>query len=152
MTMELSIRRATPDLAQGILDCLRRAFEPYRDGYTIPALAKTVLTHETLQRRLYEMQNRVAADATNRIIGTIADEASHGEGRIRRMAVLPENQGRGVAAVLLNGFSRTGESCARPPRRGALCISKKHSEIYMPALRPNGMESASRASVGCMSH
>lgn len=96
-----SIRRATPDDAQGILDCLRRAFEPYRDGYTTPAFADTVLTHETLQKRLSEMRILVAADTANRIIGTIAYKASNGEGRIRGMAVLPENQGRGVAAALL---------------------------------------------------
>lgn len=101
MEKTYSIRRATPDDAPGILDCLRRAFEPYRESYTAPAFTDTVLTPEALQKRQSEMRILVAADATNRIIGTIAYKASTGEGHIRGMAVLPEHQGCGVARALL---------------------------------------------------
>src|SRR5215472_9061703 len=96
MEKAYSIRRATRDDAPGILDCLRRAFEAYRDSYTAAAFTDTVLTPEALEKRQSEMRILVAADATNRIIGTIAYRASNGEGHIRGMAVSPEHQGRGV--------------------------------------------------------
>jgi ribosomal protein S18 acetylase RimI-like enzyme len=101
MSMASRIRRATPHDSQGILECLRKAFEPYREHYTELAFADTVLTPESLDRRHSEMQVLVATDATNRIIGTIAYKAANGEGHIRGMAVLPEHQGSGVATSLL---------------------------------------------------
>jgi ribosomal protein S18 acetylase RimI-like enzyme len=101
MDKAYSIRRATPEDTPGILECLRRAFEPYRESYTAPAFTDTVLTPEALEKRQSEMQILVAADATNRVIGTIAYRASNGEGHIRGMAVWPEHQGCGVARALL---------------------------------------------------
>lgn len=102
MEKAYSIRRATPDDAPGILDCLRRAFEPYRESYSAPAFTDTVLTPEAFEKRQSEMRVLVAADETNRIIGTIAYKASDGEGHIRGMAVSPEHQGCGVARALLD--------------------------------------------------
>lgn len=101
MEKTYSIRRATPDDASGILDCLRQAFEPYRESYTRQAFTDTVLTPEAYEKRRSEMRILVAVDATNRVIGTIAYRASHGEGHIRGMAVRPEHQGSGVAGALL---------------------------------------------------
>jgi len=101
MEKAYSIRRATPEDAPGILDCLRRAFEPYRESYTAAAFTDTVLTPESFEKRQSEMRILVAADRTNRIIGTIAYRAANGEGHIRGMAVWPEHQGQGVARALL---------------------------------------------------
>jgi len=101
MEQRFSIRRAAPRDSQGILDCLREAFEPYRQCYTDLAFADTVLTPTTLQHRQSEMQILVAAESANRVIGTVAFGVTDREGHVRGMAVLPEYQGRGVAAALL---------------------------------------------------
>ena len=98
----LSIRRATPADSQGILDCLGAAFEAYRNSYTPDAFADTVLTLDTLQRRLATMCVFVAVSDSGEIVGTIACQVVHpGEGHIRGMAVRPAWQGSGVAAELL---------------------------------------------------
>ena len=96
-----SIRRAAPRDSQGILDCLRQAFELYRQCYTDLAFADTVLTPATLQRRQSEMQILVAVDPANRVIGTVAFGVTDREGHVRGMAVLPDYQGCGLAAALL---------------------------------------------------
>ena len=46
------IRRATTTDVAAILECLRLAFEPYRDRYTPEGFRDTVLTAETMARRL----------------------------------------------------------------------------------------------------
>jgi|SRR5580658_5618285 ribosomal protein S18 acetylase RimI-like enzyme len=101
MAQAFSIRGAAPGDWQGVLDCLRQAFEPYRQRYTDSAFADTVLTSATLRRRQTEMQILVAVEPANRVIGTIAFGVAHREGHVRGMAVLPEYQGCGVAAALL---------------------------------------------------
>lgn len=101
MEKRFSIRRAAPSDWQGVLDCLREAFEPYRERYTDLAFADTVLTPATLQRRRSEMQILVAVEPANRVIGTVAFAVAGHEGHVRGMAVLPEYQGCGVAAALL---------------------------------------------------
>jgi hypothetical protein len=72
MANEFSIRNATLADSQEVLECLKEAFEPYRKNYTELAFADTVLTPETLRKRLSQMQVLVATDITNRVIGTIA--------------------------------------------------------------------------------
>jgi GNAT superfamily N-acetyltransferase len=98
----VSIRKATNEDASGVLACLAAAFEEYRDSYTSDAFTDTVLTAETIARRLQEMTVFVATEESGEIIGTIAcGVVSAEEGHIRGMAVLPASQGTGVAARLL---------------------------------------------------
>lgn len=101
MEQGFSIRRAAPRDSQGILDCLRQAFEPYRRCYTDLAFDDTVLSPATLQRRQSEMQILVAVESANRVIGTVAYGVTDRDGHVRGMAVLPEYQGRKIAAALL---------------------------------------------------
>jgi GNAT superfamily N-acetyltransferase len=99
-----SIRRATSADASGILECLRDAFEPYRERYTAEAFEDTVLTTETVQERLASMSIFVAVTAEGKIVGTIScSRTSEDEGRhLRGMAVLEEWRGQGVAWQLLD--------------------------------------------------
>jgi ribosomal protein S18 acetylase RimI-like enzyme len=97
-----SIRRATIGDAEGVLGCLRSAFEPYRDDYTDAAFADTVLTPDTIQQRLAAMVVFVAHTADGAIVGTVGCEVlAGGEGHIRGMAVRPGWQGCGIAQQLL---------------------------------------------------
>lgn len=95
-----SIRPATQKDLEGILDCLKLAFAPYRGQYTPEGFLDTVLTTETLRERMTEMSVFVAA-AQSEIMGTIACAASGLEGHLRGMAVRPDCQGLGVSTGLL---------------------------------------------------
>jgi len=98
-----SIRLATMNDSGGILSCLRAAFERYESSYTRGAYEDTVLTPESLQKRLDVMSIFVAISAAGEIVGTIAcHTVSPDEGRLRGMAVRPEWQGTGLAAALLH--------------------------------------------------
>ena len=98
----ISIRNATTNDAPEILACLHAAFAPYRDSYSRAAYLDTVLTPDTLQRRLACMQVLVAQTSSGQIVGSIACQAiNQKEGHIRGMAVLPTCQSTGVAAKLL---------------------------------------------------
>ncbi|MFZ0704352.1 MAG: GNAT family N-acetyltransferase [Candidatus Korobacteraceae bacterium] len=98
----ITIRQATIADADGILQCLWAAFEPFRNAYTDGAYEDTVLTLDSLSRRLGEMTVLVAVDRSGKVIGTIACKASgDGEGHLRGMAVLPDCQGCGIADQLL---------------------------------------------------
>jgi ribosomal protein S18 acetylase RimI-like enzyme len=97
----VSIRKATSADVCGILACLAAAFEVHRDSYTPAAFADTVLTPETMQRRLQEMTVFVATAESGEIVGTIACSVHSEEGHIRGMAILPTAQGSGIAARLL---------------------------------------------------
>ena len=69
---------------------------------TLPLRADTVLTPETLRRRLQEMTVFVATEKSGEIVGTIAySVVNPEEGHIRGMAILPSAQGSGIAARLL---------------------------------------------------
>jgi ribosomal protein S18 acetylase RimI-like enzyme len=96
-----SITRATQDDAEAILRCVRAAFEPYRTEYTRAAYEDTVMTGETVRRRIETMIVLVARDAAGLVLGTVGGLVSGDEGHIRGMAVLPSSQGRGVADRLL---------------------------------------------------
>jgi ribosomal protein S18 acetylase RimI-like enzyme len=99
---DISVRKATAADAGAILGCLASAFEPYRARYTPGAYLDTVLTAETIARRLESMQVLVAVAAAEQVIGTIACAMSDGtEGHLRGMAVQPKWQGRGAAERLL---------------------------------------------------
>jgi phosphoglycolate phosphatase-like HAD superfamily hydrolase/ribosomal protein S18 acetylase RimI-like enzyme len=98
----LSIRRALASDAEQILDCLQRAFQPFRGDYTDAAFQDTVLTPDTFHERRAAMTVFVASTEDGAIVGTIACEVrENGEGHIRGMAVRPEWQGCGVAQSLL---------------------------------------------------
>jgi ribosomal protein S18 acetylase RimI-like enzyme len=100
-----SIRRATLNDAPGILECLRAAFDPYRDRYTKNAFADTVLSPDTIQSRLIGMSVFVAVSGSGTIIGTIGGhKVDHAEGHIRGMAVHPDVAGTGVAQSLLQAM------------------------------------------------
>ena len=110
----ITIQRATLVHADDILECLRTAFEPYRRAYSAPAYEDTVLTRESLLRRLEEMTVLVALDRSGRMVGTVAykilDEA---EGHLRGMAVRPECQGRDIADQLLERAEAEMIKCRR---------------------------------------
>jgi RimJ/RimL family protein N-acetyltransferase len=97
-----SIRNATADDCRGILECLASAFAPFRESYTPDAFLDTVLTPDTVKKRLQEMVVLVALLDTGGVVGTIGCKVVHEfEGHLRGMAVRPEWQGSGVAAELL---------------------------------------------------
>jgi N-acetylglutamate synthase-like GNAT family acetyltransferase len=111
-----SIRKATSNDTPGILACLSAAFEDYRARYTLAAFLDTVLTPETIERRLQGMFVFVATDESGQIVGTVAcNVIDKEEGHIRGLAVLPTWQGSGVAGRLLaHAVSKFGErNCSR---------------------------------------
>jgi ribosomal protein S18 acetylase RimI-like enzyme len=98
----ISIRKAGPVDADGVLDCLRLAFEPYRDSYTPAAFQDTVRSADAIARRFTEMSVLVATREDGHIAGTIGYKVIDGRaGHIRGMAVLPAHLGSGVAKRLL---------------------------------------------------
>ena len=99
-TTDYQIRKAEREDTPGILACLRAAFEQYRSQYTAQAFADTVLDFETIEHRMSEMCVLVAV-SEGRIVGTIGCAVNGAEGHLRGIAVSPEWQGAGVAAVLL---------------------------------------------------
>lgn len=109
--MAIAIRKATASDSQGILDCLRLAFEPYRERYTPEGYADTVLGPATIHERLSSMTVLAAIGDEGQTIGTIACSAKSTEGHLRGMAVLPSWQGSGVAQRLLD--AALGELRAR---------------------------------------
>jgi GNAT superfamily N-acetyltransferase len=99
-----NITRATFGDAEGILGCLRAAFERYRAQYTAAAYADTVMTKETVRRRIKSMIVLVARSQAGLIVGTIGASVRGAEGHIRGMAVAPLLQGGGVANQLLESI------------------------------------------------
>src|SRR5262245_22531474 len=97
-----TVRRATPEDAAAVLDCLRAAFEPYRGQYTPAAFEETVLTPGTIGERLATMAVFLAATPGGEVVGTVAcGVVGVEEGHLRGMAVRPSWQGCGVADELL---------------------------------------------------
>jgi N-acetylglutamate synthase-like GNAT family acetyltransferase len=96
------IRKATASDCHGILECLASAFAPFRESYTLEAFLDTVLTPDTIKKRLQDMIVLVALEADGDVIGTISCKIVNAhEGHLRGMAVRPEWQGSSVAAELL---------------------------------------------------
>lgn len=88
--------------APGILACLAAAFEEYRESYTPKAFLDTVLTPDTIAKRLKEMIIFVATNDSGGVLGTIAcGILSSREGHLRGMAVLLALRGTGLADQLL---------------------------------------------------
>ena len=101
-TVPTTIRLARPTDCAGILECLRSAFAPYQRWYTPDAFSDTVLTPDTIQKRMSEMSVFVAENSKQQVIGTIACKiVNNAEGHLRGMAVIPEYQGSSVAKQLL---------------------------------------------------
>ena len=94
-----SVRKATRDDVDGILACLRAAFEPYKSNYSREGYEDTVPA--ALDHRLKTMTILVAISQSGDAIGTIACTAHGTEGHLRGMAVLPYWQGKNVADALL---------------------------------------------------
>jgi len=143
-TPAISLRRATHDDAPGILACLQAAFADYRDLYTPAAFLDTVLTPKTLKQRLVNMDVFVALTASGQIVGTSACHLlSPEEGHIRGMAVLPECQGAGIAAQLLERAEAElrRRSCTRitrtlPNRSNARCVFTRNTAFIVPERSP----------------
>ncbi len=134
----ITIRKALKADAAGILECLKIAFEPYRDQYTPGGFADTVLTPETIHDRLGQMSVFVAVTAGSQIVGTIACSViSAGEGHLRGMAVLPEWHGRGIAERLLQSVEAelAARHCSRvtldttEPLQRAMRFYEKHGYV-----------------------
>ena len=70
-----SIRRAGESDAAGILECLRSSFEPYRESYTPEGFADTILSPETIGRRLSELFVFVAVGGAGGGFAVIRDRA-----------------------------------------------------------------------------
>ncbi|HLW53483.1 MAG TPA: GNAT family N-acetyltransferase [Candidatus Angelobacter sp.] len=98
---EYKIRKADANDADGVLACLRAAFERYRAQYTPEGFADTVLDSETIKSRMREMLVLVAV-CEGTIIGTIGYSVKGREGHLRGMAVHPDWQGTEVASALLS--------------------------------------------------
>ncbi len=98
-----SVRKATAEDCASILECLASAFAPFRESYTLGAFLDTVLTPESVLKRLQQMSIFVAVEAgTATIVGTIGcNTLRENQGHIRDMAVRPEWQGSLVAEELL---------------------------------------------------
>src|SRR5437016_1203179 len=74
MLPKFAIRRAATAShsdAEGILECLRRAFAPYEQLYTPAGFRDTILTAETIQHRLRMMAVFVAVSDAGEICGTV---------------------------------------------------------------------------------
>jgi GNAT superfamily N-acetyltransferase len=111
-----TIRKATECDASQILECLRAAFEPYRNFYSPEAFADTTLTPDTLRNRLSTMCILVATTEPGEVIGTVAYSViDRTDGHIRGMAVLPAWQGCAVAEQLLAAveYELRARKCSR---------------------------------------
>lgn len=123
------IRAAVEADRPGILKCLSEAFAPYRQQYTPDAFADTVLNDDTLRARMQKMQVMVAI-ANGEVIGTIAgasrDAAS---GHLRGLAILPQYQGTGVAARLLESME------AHLRTIGCTCVTLNTTHPLLAAMK-----------------
>lgn len=128
MASAFQIRQATARDCDGILRCLRAAFEPYRCQYTPAAFADTVLDHSTLEIRMREMRVLVAVSG-DEVVGTIGCVAASEEGHLRGMAVLSGWQGSGVASALL----RAAEDDLR--KNGCAFVTLDTTEPLQRAIR-----------------
>src|SRR5207247_9318070 len=87
----VAVRRATAGDADGILDCLQTAFEPYRQRYTPEGFKDTVLGPDTVHERLHSMSVFVAVTDAGAVVGTIGWQIiSPEEGHLGGMAAMPE--------------------------------------------------------------
>lgn len=124
----ISVRRAGEEDLAGVIACLEAAFESYHEAYTEEAFRDTVLSGADPARRFRDMTILVAVDGTGRIVGTVAHRmVGAGEGHLRGMAVAPELQGRGVAAMLLEAAEEALRS------QGCLRVTLNTTEVLKRA-------------------
>lgn len=138
---EARIRRAAPEDADGLLRCLRLAFEPFRPAYTPGAFADTVLSPASLPGRLRAMTVLLAIAPDGQVVGTLAWAlGSRRSGHLRGMAVLPAWQGSGVADRLLAGaLSGLGRAGAREVTIGVTAPLQRAVRFYeRNGFRPTG--------------
>jgi GNAT superfamily N-acetyltransferase len=108
------------------------AFEPYRNDYTAPAFARTLLDPAGYTERLQAMHVLVAVSEST-IAGTISGACNGKEGRLRGMAILPEWKHIGLAAQLLSAIEAwlKDQGCHRvtlgttPPLKAAIRFYEK---------------------------
>ena len=125
---DIAVRRAGEEDLPGVLACLAAAFEAYREAYTKEAFSDTVLSGPDPLRRFRDMTVLVAVDEAGKIVGTVAHRmVGAGEGHVRGMAVLPELQGRGVAAKLLGAAEEQLRS------QGCLRVTLNTTEVLKRA-------------------
>jgi ribosomal protein S18 acetylase RimI-like enzyme len=97
----IAIRKAQPQDAAAIAECLASAFAPFQSQYTSGAFADTVLNTEGVRSRMTQMTVYVAVASGGEIIGTVACAVVDRVGHLRGMAVRPEWQGHAIAEQLL---------------------------------------------------
>ena len=98
--MKYLIRKAKRKDAKGIHEVLLAAFEEFRYYYSPEGFHDTVLTTETVLKRIKSMTIFIAIDQNDFIIGTIGwKKLGSDEGHIRGMAVHPDLQGKGNIAT-----------------------------------------------------
>jgi GNAT superfamily N-acetyltransferase len=132
----LSVRTASVQDSEGILNCLHSAFGPYQSLYTSAAYEDTVLTPQTLQNRLKTMSVLVA-DSGGIVVGTISCGSSGEEGHLRGMAVQPAWLGKNVAHRLLEAAEQLlrDKGCSRVtldttlPLERAMRFYEKHGYL-----------------------
>ena len=100
-TTEIAIRKAQPQDAAAIAECLESAFTPFRSQYTAGAFADTVLNTQGVLNRMARMTIYAAVTPGGEIVGTVACAAVDQIGHIRGMAVVPQWQGHAIAEQLL---------------------------------------------------
>ncbi len=99
MDKRYEIRRAEFYDAKDIHGVLLAAFEEYRQFYTPEGFSDTVMSEDTVKKRMKEMTLYVAIDQNGKLIGTIGWlKVRTDEGHIRGMAVLPDRQGKNSPA------------------------------------------------------
>jgi ribosomal protein S18 acetylase RimI-like enzyme len=103
MSTAIAIRKAQPQDAAAIAECLASAFAPFRSQYTAGAFADTVLNAEGVLDRMTRMTVCAAITPEGEIVGTVATEVMDRVGHLRGMAVRPEWQGHAIAGQLLRG-------------------------------------------------
>ena len=139
--LAFSIRRATAGDVEQILDCLQKAFHPFRGDYTDAAFADTVLAPDTIHQRLATMAVFVASGGDDALLGTIAcNVRDNGEGHIRGLAVRPEWQGRGAAQLLLDAAERElrQQKCSRISLDTTLPLRRAIRFYERNGYRPSG--------------
>ena len=137
------VREASDADVDNIRQCLATAFEPFRAQYTRRGFADTIPSVASLVRRLAEMTLFVA-EANGKLVGTIGcKKCNEQDGHLRGMAVLPEDQGSGVAANLLAAAE------AELKRQGCTRVTLDTTEPLQRAIRfyeKNGYRPSGRVS------
>jgi N-acetylglutamate synthase-like GNAT family acetyltransferase len=95
------IRKAQPQDAAAIAECLASAFAPFRSQYAAGAFADTALNAEGVLERMTHMTIYTDVTPAGEIAGTVATEVMDQVGNLRGMAVRPEWQGHKIALQLL---------------------------------------------------